>query len=129
MPRYGRTSRRRLLTAHPLHQELFNEVIKIYDCSIIWGYRGEAAQEDAYRKGYTTKHFPFSKHNISPSLAVDAVPWPIDWKDVERMRYFGGLVKGIAYMKNIPIRWGGDWDGDNDFKDQRLHDLPPFLIV
>ena len=49
------------------------------------------------------------------------------------MRYhrfynFAGTVQGVAKMLNIKIRWGGDWDSDNDLKDQTLYDLPHFEL-
>lgn len=68
-------------------------------------------------------------HNKTPSLAVDVAPWPIDWNDKNRFYHFAGRVQGIAQMFNIKIRWGGDWDSDNDLKDQNFYDLPHFELV
>ena len=129
MYKYGTRSTKNLSEAHPELQRLFNEVIKHYDCSIIEGYRGEEEQNRAYYAGKSGLKFPSSKHNKKPSLAVDVVPYPIDWRDKDRFYYFGGLVKGIASQLGIKIRWGGDWDGDNKFKDQSFHDLPHFELV
>ena len=42
--------------------------------------------------------------------------------------FFGGLVTGLAKQKGIPLRWGGDWDGDNNFKDNRFDDLVHFEL-
>ena len=64
-----------------------------------------------------------------PSLAIDAAPSPIDWNDRERFFYFAGVVKGVAEEMGIKIRWGGDWDGDNDFDDQTFDDLVHFELV
>lgn len=118
-----------LSEAHPDLQRLFHEVIKHYDCTVIEGHRGEEEQNKAYHAGHSKLKFPQSKHNKMPSLAVDVCPYPIDWKDYKRFYYFGGLVKGIASQMGIKIRWGGDWDGDNQFTDQRFHDLPHFELV
>ena len=64
-----------------------------------------------------------------PSLAVDVVPYPVDWQDRERMTYFAGFVMGIARVKfGISLRWGGDWDLDTDLKDNKFDDLPHFEI-
>jgi hypothetical protein len=35
-----------------------------------------------------------------------------------------GFVRGVASVKQIPIRVGADWDGDYETRDQRFHDLP-----
>ena len=37
-----------------------------------------------------------------------------------------GLVLGIAAVFGIKIRWGGDWDSDNDLNDQKFMDLAHF---
>jgi len=137
MPRFGERSRTNLEQAHPDLQRLFNRVIELYDCSVICGFRGEAAQTAALHAGTSTKAFPESKHNQSPSLAVDVVPWwkerpHIRWNGLDaerRMYYFGGLVKGLAAEMGIAIRWGGNWDGDDDLHDQTFFDLPHFELA
>lgn len=113
---------------------VFNEVIKYYDCSVIVGYRGKFEQDAAYFDGRSDKKYPDSKHNQMPSLAVDAVPWfknkpHIRWKDEDKFYEFGGFVLGIAAMLGIKIRWGGNWDMDDELHDQNLFDLCHFEIM
>jgi len=129
MYKFGTRSTKNLSEAHPDLQALFNEVIKHYDCTVIEGYRGEDEQNKAYHAGASKLKFPQSKHNKTPSLAVDVCPYPIDWKDKDRFYHFVGFVKGVASQMGINIRCGADWDGDNDFKDQSFHDLPHFELV
>jgi peptidoglycan L-alanyl-D-glutamate endopeptidase CwlK len=129
MPNFGERSRINLETCHEDLQRLFNEVIKHFDCSVICGYRGQEEQDKAYHNGQSKLKFPESKHNQMPSLAVDVVPYPIDWSDHERFYMFVGIVRGIAAMMNIPIRCGADWDGDMEIKDQNFHDLPHFELI
>jgi peptidoglycan L-alanyl-D-glutamate endopeptidase CwlK len=128
MYKFSKRSKEALMTADDRLIRLFLEVIKVIDCTIIFGHRTEEQQEDMVRRGYSRLHFPKSKHNRYPSLAADVVPYPIDWHDRERFVYFAGIVKGIAIMHKIDIRWGGDWDGDNDLKDQTWMDLPHFEL-
>ena len=128
MPKLGRRSKKNLSEAHLLLQELFEEVIKHYDCSIIEGKRPQEEQDKLYHAGKSKLKFPQSKHNKPPSLAVDVVPYPVDWNNTKRFYHFGGLVIGIAASMGIDIRWGGDWDSDNTFKDQTFHDLPHFEL-
>ncbi len=125
---FGFRSRRNLDQAHHDLQALFNEVIKVHDCAVICGHRNAEQQNKAYREGRSRLKYPDSKHNKSPSLAVDVIPWPVDWNDYKRFYYFGGIVNGIAKRMNLGIRWGGDWDGDNSFKDQNFNDLPHFEL-
>jgi peptidoglycan L-alanyl-D-glutamate endopeptidase CwlK len=126
---FGYRSKIALSTAHPLLIRLFNEVIKIYDCSVLYGHRTEKEQAEMVRLGFSRLVFPNSEHNKVPSLAVDVVPYPIDWNDKNRFFFLSGIVKGIASQLSIKIRWGGDWDSDNDFKDQTWIDLPHYELV
>jgi peptidoglycan L-alanyl-D-glutamate endopeptidase CwlK len=48
---------------------------------------------------------------------------PIDWSDIKRMYFYGGIVRAVAEYEKIPIRWGGDWDGDTEVLDQTFNDL------
>lgn len=122
-------SQQQLLTADIRLQRLFNEIIKHYDCTIIQGHRGQAEQDEYFRTGKSKVQWPNSKHNSTPSKAVDAGPYPIDWNDTEAFYYFGGYVKATAAQLGINIRWGGDWDGDTDFHDQTFMDLVHFEVM
>ncbi len=109
MPKFGSRSRKALGTAHPDLQRLFNEVIKEFDCAVLCGHRGRFEQEQAFEAGTSKLQWPKSKHNKTPSLAVDCVPFPIDWKDRERLNAFAVFVKDAAKRLGIKVRWGGDW--------------------
>lgn len=129
MPSFGKRSRANLDQCHLDLEDLFNEVIKHFDCSVICGHRDEADQTLAFVTHKSKVQWPNSKHNQSPSMAADVLPYPIEWGDVDRMRYFAGVVMGIAKMMDIPIRWGGDWDSDTELKDQSFNDLPHFELI
>ena len=126
MPKFGRTSRKRLDTCHKQIQKLFEEVVKNYDCSIVCGHRGEKEQNEAYQKGNSQVMFPKGRHNALPSKAVDVAPYPIDWNDRDGFILFAGYVLGVASQLGINIRWGGDWDGDFDLSDNEFDDLVHF---
>jgi peptidoglycan L-alanyl-D-glutamate endopeptidase CwlK len=128
MPNFGDRSRRNLLTCDLELQELFNEVVKTFDCSVLCGHRNEEEQNEAYRNNHSTLKWPESKHNRKPSRAVDVVPYPINWENLNRFYMFGGYVKGIADKLGIKIRWGGDWDSDTMTDDQKFMDLPHFEL-
>ena len=129
MPKYSNTSVARLATAHPKLQEIFNEAIKIVDITILEGHRGEESQNKAFAEGKSKLRYPDSKHNAFPSQAVDFAPFPIDWNDSERFYHAIGIIKGIAHMKGIAIRSGGDWDKDGDIRDNKFNDLPHIELV
>ncbi len=134
MPHFSTTSKKRLETCSPELQQLFHEVIKTYDCTIICGHRTEAEQEKLLKSGKTK--VKFSKHNKNPALAVDVSPYsiPKNWgavnfKERAKFYHFAGYVKGIAETLKIPVRWGGDWNGNNDFSDQTFDDLVHYELV
>lgn len=129
MRQFSSRSFKKLSTAHPALQELFTEVLQWMDCIILEGHRSKELQEIYYHSKRSKLMWPESKHNKTPSLAVDVAPYPINWEDKERFYFFGGLVKGIATQLGIDIRWGGDWDRDNNFSDQSFMDLPHFELV
>ena len=128
MPRFGTRSKSRLHTCDGRLIELFNKVVKEFDCTVIEGHRGKDAQNEAYNKGNSKLKFPNGKHNKSPSVAVDVAPYPIDWEDRDRFHYFGGYVLGIAKSLGLNIRWGGDWNQDTQTKDNKFDDLVHFEI-
>lgn len=127
--RFSRQSLNHLREAHLDLQRLFQEVIRHYDCKVIEGHRSENEQNKAFYSERSKFKWPQSKHNSVPSLAVDVVPYPIDWEDMKRFYHFVGFVKAIAIRLHIKIRCGADWDNDNSFKDQSFHDLPHFELV
>lgn len=135
MPQFGKTSKARLATCHEDLQTIFNEVIKYFDCHVVCGHRTKEDQEEAYQKGFSKVHFPHSKHNSSPSMAVDVVPYPIDWKDLNRMKYFAGYVKGIARrlkdegLIDHEVISGLDWDNDTELKDTTFKDHPHYELI
>ena len=124
----------KLQMCHPDLQTLFLEVIKTFDCTITCGHRGQAEQDAAYAAGNSKLKYPNGKHNKTPSLAIDAYPYPVDLKDTKRFYYFAGYVMATAQqllangqIKSV-IRWGGDWDQDTDIKDNTFNDLVHFEI-
>ena len=127
--KFSKLSQTRLASCHPKLQDLFNEVIKTYDCTIICGYRSMEDQNKALADGKSKTGWPLSKHNIVPSMAVDVAPSPLDWNDKEGFYHFAGFVRATALYMGINIRWGGDWDGDFNLKDQNFFDLQHFELM
>ena len=129
MPKFGKSSRKRLATCHEDLQKVFNEVIKKVDCSVLEGYRNEARQNKLYKEGKTKVHYPKGRHNSKPSRAVDITPYPVDWDDRERQTLFAGFVLGLARGMGISLRWGGDWNRNWQVKDNNFDDFPHFELV
>ncbi len=127
--KYSSTSAQRLKQCDLRLQDVFNTVLETIDHTIITGGRDGVTQNEMFRTGKSKVQFPNSKHNSAPSMAVDAAPYPIDWKDRERATLFAGFVMGIAKEKGITLRWGGDWNSDWQVKDNHFDDLWHFEIT
>ncbi len=129
MPYFGQKSRDNLASCDERLQKVFNKVIKDIDCSVICGYRGKDEQEKLFLTKKSELKYPSSKHNSSPSRAVDVIPYPVDWDDREQFSYFAGYVLGVAKGMGVVLRWGGDWDGDNRLSNNNFDDLPHFEVI
>ena len=128
MPRFGQKSRENLLQCDYRLQILFNTVVVNFDCSVLCGHRNEEDQNQAFSTNHSKLKWPESAHNSLPSKAIDVVPYPINWENLDRFYYFGGFVKGIAKELELDIIWGGDFDDDTFLKDGRFMDLPHYSI-
>ena len=128
MPKFGKTSKARLETAHPDLQKLFNEIIKTNDCSVTEGHRGKELQNKYFNEGKSKVKYPDGRHNKIPSLAVDVTPYPVDYNDRERQTLFAGFVLGVASQMGLNVRWGGDWNKDFSVSDNRFDDMPHFEL-
>ena len=129
MAEFSQSSIAKLETCHEDLQRLFYQVVNHFDCKVLEGHRGQIAQNIGFGSGNSQLKWPDGKHNKIPSIAVDVIPYPVDWKDRERMSYFAGVVKGLAISMNIKIRWGGDWNMDTQVKDNKFDDMVHWELI
>ena len=115
MAKFSNTSLARLMKCHPDLKAIMFEAIELMDFSVLCGFRGKDEQEEAFRTGHSKKHWPMSKHNKIPSLAVDIAPYPIDWSNTGQFEKLADVVKQVALSKGIKIRWGGDFKSFKDY--------------
>ena len=135
----SKQSHRKLQECHRDIYVVIMELLKTFNIIVLTGFRNQKEQDEKYFTGKSKVRFPHSKHNKVPSMAVDIAPYPIDWGEHEkpsdnikalgRFYYMAGKMNEIARNKGITLRWGGDWDGDNDFMDQTFDDLGHFEKV
>ncbi len=131
MPKFSKKSKTELDTCDERLQDIFNEVIRSFDCTIIEGRRDKKRQDKLFKSGKSKVFWPMSSHNApvrAKSKAVDVCPYPIDWGDRDLFTYFAGFVMGVAAMKGILLRWGGDWNNDKNIKNNKFDDLAHFEL-
>ena len=123
----------RLHGVHPALVDLCFAILQVHDITVVYGKRSIAEQLILFNKG-------LSKTMVSKHLqqedgfahAVDLCPYPIDWEDTKRFYYLAGMMLALAprYLPaNYTLRWGGDWDSDNDLDDQTFMDLVHFELI
>lgn len=134
MPAFSTRSRERLSECHPDLQTVMFTAIENspIDFGIVCGHRGKDEQDLACSQGKSKTPWPTSKHNATPSMAVDVFPVR-DGKAVwDDKILFVGLAKHILNTANVlgvKVRWGGDWDADGDWKDEKFLDMPHFELM
>lgn len=108
----------------------------VVDFKVLEGARTDAEQLEYVRTGVSkVMPGPKAKHTVGPASgrtkahAVDLVPVaPVDWDDRERFALLAGLMFAAASELQIPIRWGGDWDGDTQTRDETFRDSGHFEL-
>jgi len=148
---FGSKSKAQLDTCHKDIQAILNEVIKYFDFSVLEGIRTAERQFSLFTEGKSkldgiTKK---SKHQgrenedgVIVSYAVDIMPYKKGTnafsgkvKDKMRFYYLMGMVRAVSerlYAEGKithKVRFGLDWDGDDNFEDQSFDDLPHFELV
>ena len=129
------TSLLRLKSCRADLQELVHEASNIMDISVLCGHRTADQQDEMFNKGLSKLHYPWSKHNRTPSDAVDIIPYfskgkyRYDWKDTLAFGRMAGIMFALAHQKGIKLRWGGDWDMDGRSADETFLDLPHFEVI
>lgn len=111
MPTFGKRSLANLASCDARLQSVAHEAIKTYDFTVICGHRDKAAQNKAVREGKSKAPWPTSKHNSSPSLAMDCVPHPLDWNDTAEFHEMAHAMKRAAKRVGVRLKWGGDFKG------------------
>ena len=86
------------------------------DFTVIEGIRSVNRQRELFKAGKSTT---MNSRHIT-GHAVDMVPWPVDWNDLERFEVVAEAMKAAAEELDIPIVWGGDW--------KSFYDAPHFEL-
>lgn len=130
--KFSKKSLERLEGVHPYLVDLCFKVLQHWDCTVIYGRRSVAEQQRLFQEGLSQTMN--SWHLEQPDgyvYAVDLAPYPIDWNDTNRFYYFAGIVNALA-KETLPdgyyLRWGGNWDGDEELDDQKFMDLVHFEL-
>jgi|TARA_R110002020_G_scaffold94019_4_gene226614 peptidoglycan L-alanyl-D-glutamate endopeptidase CwlK len=86
------------------------------DFTVIEGIRNINRQRELVKAGKSTT---LNSRHLT-GHAVDMVPYPVDWEDIDRFELMAEAMKEAAEELDIPIVWGGDW--------KSFYDAPHFEL-
>lgn len=142
MPSFGKASRAKLDQVDPRLVEICEQVISTRDFTIVSGFRSKDEQNAIFERGASKKQWPNSKHNknaaggiSAPGCAIDVAPYfseapHIRWEDENEFIYLAGMFHQAASALGYTLRWGGNWDQDDDIiDDQTFQDIGHFEII
>ncbi|MDB4725877.1 M15 family metallopeptidase [bacterium] len=114
----GTRSLQNLSGVHPDMQAVVKKAIEIteVDFTVIEGIRHLDRQKQLLKEGKSTT---LNSRHIT-GHAVDMVPWPVDWEDLDRFETMAEAMKAAAEELDISIVWGGDW--------KSFYDAPHFEL-
>jgi peptidoglycan LD-endopeptidase CwlK len=114
----GTRSRQNLSGVHPDMVAVVEKALELseVDFTVIEGVRNIERQKQLLADGKSTT----LKSRHLTGHAVDMVPWPVDWEDLERFEAMAKAMKAAAKELEVPIIWGGDW--------KTFYDAPHFEL-
>ncbi len=126
MNKWGSNSILQRSTSDPRLNAIGDVVLQIKDHSVVKGHRPEDEQHQAFVDGNSKLDWPDGKHNAYPSKAQDLRTYPFpetEQEQREEQLYLLGLYKGVAAVRDVPLRTGADWSRDGNLFDNGWDDL------
>ncbi|QYC52445.1 hypothetical protein [Salmonella phage SSBI34] len=125
----GKRSLERLNGVHP---DLV-KVVKLaitktkFDFTVIEGVRSREKQAENVRKGVSktmnSRHLTGHAVDIAPLIGGK-----IPWDDKGKFNELSETMFKCADELGVAIRWGGDWNENGEWKDERFYDGPHFEL-
>ena len=124
----GRRSKQRLEGVHPDLVRVVKRAIRstICDFTVLEGVRSEERQRKLFQAGASkimnSRHL--TGHAVDLGAYLDGgVRW--DWPLYYQI---AAAMMMAAVEEGVTIRWGGDWDSDGDYTDEKWRDGPHFEL-
>ena len=119
----GKTSMSRLKGVDEQLVNIVKRAIEISDVdfTVLEGVRTLERQRELYAQGRTApgKIVTWTmKSKHIEGKAVDLVPYPLDWNDLEKFNKIKDAMFQAAKELDVNLRWGADWDGDGNYREK-----------
>ena len=118
----GKTSLARLKGVDETLVNVVKRAIEIseVDFTVLEGVRTLERQRELYAQGRTAPGkivtWTMKSRHIE-GKAVDLVPYPLDWNDLEKFNKIKDAMFQAAKELDVNLRWGADWDGDENYRE------------
>lgn len=137
---FGTASERALIGVHPRLVAVVRRALQLspVDFKVLEGVRTPERQRHLYAQGRTAPGQVVtwtlnSNHFIHPATgyghAVDLLPAPFDWKDLQPFNQVAQAMLQAAQELDTHIRWGADWDQDGNPREKGETDSPHFELA
>ena len=129
----GKTSLARLQGVDETLVNVVKRAIEIseVDFTVMEGVRTLERQRELYAQGRTAPGkivtWTMKSRHIE-GKAVDLVPYPLDWNDLEKFNKIKDAMFQAAKELDVNLRWGADWDGDGNYREKGEYDSPHFEL-
>ena len=129
----GKTSLARLKGVDETLVNVVKRAIEIseVDFTVLEGVRTLERQRELYAQGRTAPGkivtWTMKSRHIE-GKAVDLVPYPLDWNDLEKFNKIKDAMFQAAREQDVNLRWGADWDGDGKYREKGEYDSPHFEL-
>lgn len=129
----GKTSLARLKGVDETLVNVVKRAIEIseVDFTVLEGLRTLERQRELYAQGRTAPGkivtWTMKSRHIE-GKAVDLVPYPLDWNDLDKFNKIKDAMFQAAKELDVNLRWGADWDGDGNYREKGEYDSPHFEI-
>lgn len=124
MYKFSKNSKGKLSTVHSDLQILMEVVLRtnMFDLTVIEGIRSDRRQKMLLDRGITktlkSKHL--TGHAVDIGIHKGG---KLDFDDTRAYYVLAGTILLEAKRLGISVRWGGNWDSDQNFDDQSFNDL------
>ena len=129
----GKTSLARLQGVDETLVNVVKRAIEIseVDFTVMEGVRTLERQRELYAQGRTAPGkivtWTMKSRHIE-GKAVDLVPYPLDWNDLDKFNKIKDAMFQAAKELDVNLRWGADWDSDGNYREKGEYDSPHFEI-
>jgi len=117
---FGNTSLKRMQGVHPIWIQRAKRVLSygIIDATVppLGGLRTTHEQRGLVEKGASqTLNSLHRVQDTGYGHALDLVPYPVDWNNIERFNMLATLMFRAAQEDDYPCEWGGHWKSFKDY--------------